>query len=131
MCVQKTVQVCAKVVFAVLAVVLAGYMVEIAVALPCQKPNPSTKLCAGLPAGAVTSCAGATPCSGAVYEIANFPDGAVGAETGTTKEEQAPCIRSNSCVVDTSSKPPGCKASIFWTPWSPGAKTVTGDNPCP
>jgi hypothetical protein len=111
---------------------LVGQMVGLALADPgCQKPNPNTTLCTEIPSGAVTSCTGQALCSGAIYEINSFPNGAVPAGSGTTSESQANCIRGQSCFLDTSVSPAQCAANILPSPWSPGARTIAGGASCP
>ncbi len=119
------------------AVVLGG-QVAVWATTACQAPNPSTKLCATIPADAVSACSNANPnaglgCGVSVYETNSFPDGAVSASSGSTKEVQADCQRSQTCKLDSSVQPQKCVVYTAggWSGWSQAAKTTTGDAQCP
>jgi hypothetical protein len=102
--------------------------------LPCFEPNKSKqKFCKELPKNSVSTCDGLVQndCVGhAVYNINNFPDGAVGSATGTTVEEQADCWQKSECYWDVSAEPAKCKAYPT-SAWFPGTKTVVGKEKCP
>jgi hypothetical protein len=118
---------------AILAIAILLYSQVVIFANDCQKPNPNTVFCQSLPSGAVTHCEqGSIPdCrTHKIYEIKNFPNGAVESSSGLTEQVQAQCIRSKDCgtALDGS----GCVVTSYFGGWSNGTKTqVKAGGNCP
>jgi len=107
----------------------------------CQKPNPNTVHCisdedlktaAGVTIFYANCQSAGTPCSSNVYERANFPDGTVASDEGTTAEETAECWRSVVCQYD----PDGDECVVDEeatdnNAWAAASKVVEGENECP
>lgn len=98
--------------------------------LPCWKPNSNTILCTAVPPKSVTctaqksgNCVGNTE-----YDIKNFPDGIVGAQTGSTAQQQADCWRSAPCIWNSQFL--RCETDV-WSGYTRVAETIVGQNPCP
>jgi hypothetical protein len=122
-------QIVALVVGVVVLVVVVGYSAQ--ARDHCQKPNPNTKACFE-PTDSVgefyTWYCGMRPrsqCSGAIYEINQFPDGAVTSGTGLTMTQSAPCYRSRNCSWVYL----GWYCGVAnWSSWTHRQKTVTNPN---
>lgn len=106
------------------ALILAvGYSVP-NYAADCRKPNGNTKKCHN-PSDEVVSCNGYTEdtCKGAIYHIADFPDGTESSDNGgRTDEKSTPCYLYTSCIWNKTTKK--CGNSDTSSQLTPKAKTI-------
>lgn len=97
----------------------------------CQQPNPNLVFCTSIIR--TYSCADEDRafCNGTVSaaERNQFPDGAVQAGSGTTKEAESDCYRTKMCVWDDDTSV--CQPAADYGMWFQEDKTVVGTNKCP
>lgn len=118
-----------------LSMATLGLQVGVRAANNCKKPNTNTIACYTPPrenpnyvCNTITT---AQTCAiWNSYNINNFPDGSVDADSGATKQDQSDCYQACACVNDPDNVGK-CKNGTFG-PWAQGAKTVNNpDITCP
>jgi hypothetical protein len=116
----------------VAGMILLGGMTTSLAITNCQQPNSNEKFCYAIPGDAVSGCDDANLCEHHhVYDVKNFPDGAIASSHGLTQQTQADCWRRRGCMLDEMAVPIACISDGGFGNWVPAAKTVSGTRSCP
>jgi len=120
-------------------VVIASYAAQSSVLATnvCEKPNPNTKECYD-PDNAKVACSVLQyqECKEHVltayfvYDILQFPKGAVESDVGLTRTELSNCWRWHGCKWDGDQTSGSCKPAGNWSSWTQKFKTVENTDEC-